>query len=98
MDERLRAFLWLLGSAGAGGALGAAFGAAAGALYWRSGGASGTRLALWVVERIGRFADRDFSRPTKGALVGGVDGFLFLGVLATLFGAVAVRGGPEHMA
>src|SRR3954465_10633708 len=98
MDERLHAFLWILGSFGVGGALGAGFGAVAGALYWRSGGASGTRLALRLVEKGGRFAERDLPRPAKGALVGAVDGFLFLGTLGTVFGAVAVRGGPEHMA
>src|SRR5215468_8737830 len=70
MDERLRAFLWILSSAGTGGALGAAFGAIAGALYWRSGGSSGTWLAHWVVDKLARFGEREFAPTTKGALVG----------------------------
>jgi hypothetical protein len=98
MDERLQAFLWILGSFGGGGALGAGFGAIAGALYWRSGGASGTRFALRVMELFRRFGEHDFSPTTKGALVGAVDGFLFLSVLGTLFALVALRGGPEHLA
>jgi hypothetical protein len=96
MDERLQAFLWILGSFGVGGALGATFGAVAGGLYWRAGGAAGTRLAQRVVDAFGRFAERDFTVTTKGALVGAIDGFVFLGVVGTLIGVVAMRGGPEH--
>ncbi len=93
MDERLRAFAWILGSGCGGGALGAVFGALAGALYWRSGRSSGTRLALGVAEAFRRLSAREMSRPAQGALVGGVDGCLFLGLVGTVVGAAAVYGG-----
>ena len=93
MDERVRVFLWLLGWGCGGAVLGAAFGALAGALYWRSGRASGTRLALHVAETFGRLAGRELSPGAKGGLVGALDGFLFLGVVGTVVGAVLLRGG-----
>jgi hypothetical protein len=99
MDERVRAFLWILGSGCGGGALGTAFGALAGAIYWRSGRSSGTRLALGFGSAFERFAGRALSRSAKGAVVGAVDGGVFLGLVGTCLGAVAVyRGGlPEEM-
>ena len=99
MDERLRAFAWILGCGCFGAALGTLFGALAGALYWRNGRASGTRLGLYVAESFGRFAGRAPSRTTKGGLVGAVDGFLFLGTIGALVGSAAVYTGkmPEDV-
>jgi hypothetical protein len=98
MDERMRAFAWILGSGCGGGALGAVFGALAGALYWRSGRSSGTRLAQGIAETFTRLAGREMSRPAHGALVGAVDGCLFLGVVGTILGVVAVYGGaPDEV-
>jgi hypothetical protein len=89
VDPKAQAFLWILGSAGFFAALGAVFGAVTGALYWKSGRASGTALGLGVAERFERAARRRPSPARKGALVGAVDGFFFLGVLGVLVGAVA---------
>jgi hypothetical protein len=93
MDARLSAFAWILASGCFGAVVGTLFGAVAGALYWRSGRASGTRLSLGFAETVRRFAGREFSRPAKGALIGAVDGFLFLGGVGTVVGALAVYGG-----
>src|SRR4051812_42807356 len=89
MDDRFQAFLWILGSAAFFGALGAAFGAVSGALAWRTGKTSGTSVGLGVAETFARVAERDLSPGRKGALVGAVDGFLFLATLGVLVGAVA---------
>src|SRR6516165_9035477 len=93
MDERLRAFAWILGSGCFGAGLGTAFGALAGTLYWRSGRTSGTRMGHHVAEAFGRIFGRELSRPAKGGLVGAVDGFLFLGAAGTAVGAAAVYCG-----
>src|SRR5262245_1418830 len=89
MDDRLEAFLWILGSAGFFGALGAAFGALSGALAWRSGRTSGTGLGLAAAEAFARVAEKELTPGRKGALVGAVDGFLFLTAFGLLIGSVA---------
>jgi hypothetical protein len=89
VDAKLQAFLWILGSAGFFATLGSAFGAVTGALYWRSGRTSGTGLGLYFAGQLERTARRESTRAEKGALVGAVDGFLFLGAVGVTVGAVA---------
>ena len=93
MDERLRTFVWILGSGCFGAALGILFGGLAGLLYWRSGKASGSRLAHRLIAAFVRLSRRDLSHTAKGGLVGAVDGFLFLGTVGTILGAITILGG-----
>lgn len=86
MDERLRLFLWILGCGGTFGLLGSAFGSLAGFLAWRSGRVAGTALGMSVARAFARVARREYSPGQQGAIVGAVDGLLFLGVLGGLFG------------
>ncbi len=95
MDARLRTFAWILGSGCFGAMVGIVFGALAGALYWRSGRASGTRLGLLIADAFGRFSRRPLSRTTRGSLIGAVDGLLFLGVVGTLLGVAGVASGRD---
>jgi hypothetical protein len=95
MDDRLRIFLWILGGGGTFGLLGSVFGGLAGFLAWRSGRAAGTTLGLGVARAFARAARREHSPGQQGAIVGAVDGLLFLGVLGGLFGLWgAFRGDP----
>src|SRR5690348_7176901 len=87
MDDRLRICLWMVGVGGFGSVLGGAFGALTAALYARSGGAAGTRWARRVVENFLRFAERQPSPTSRAALIGAVDGYLFLGILGLIAGA-----------
>jgi hypothetical protein len=88
VDERVRTFLVVAGCGGFLGLLGALFGAITGALYWRSGKASGTAWGLRVADAFARAAQRQLEPGVRGALVGAVDGFLFLGLVGTAAGAV----------
>jgi hypothetical protein len=92
MDERVRLFAWIAGSGGVFGLLGAGFGALAGLVYWRGGKAAGTGLALRVAQAFEKTDERPLSRSSKGAIVGAVDGFLFLAVVGILLGAVVAHG------
>src|SRR5262249_41481078 len=89
VDPKFQAFLWILGGGGFFAALGAAFGAVTGAVYWRGGRSSGTAVGLGVAAMFERAAGHASTRAAKGALVGAVDGFVFLGTLGVLVGAVA---------
>ena len=89
MDNRFEAFLWILGSASFFGALGAAFGAISGAIAWKNGRTSGTGLGLRTAEAFARISECELTPGRKGALVGAVDGFLFLATLGLLVGTVA---------
>jgi hypothetical protein len=93
MDANLQVFLWLAGGGGFFAVLGGLFGAVAGALYWHSGRASGTAFGLGVAQAFARVADKELSRPGRGAITGAADGVLFLGPLGILAGAVVVSGG-----
>jgi hypothetical protein len=86
----MQLFLWVLGSGGFFAALGAVFGALSGGLYWKSGRVCGTSAGLRFAEAFARFSEREMSPARKGALVGAADGFLFLGLVGALLGAVAV--------
>jgi hypothetical protein len=85
MDDRLRVFALVLGSGGFCAVLGAVFGAVTGATYWGSGKAAGTALGLRVARALA--GGRELSRQARGAIVGAVDGLLFLGILGALAGA-----------
>lgn len=91
MDERTHTFLLLLGFSAYGGFLGAAFGASAGYVYWASGRASGTAVALAVARALARVAGSTPPRARQGAIVGAVDGFLFLGLTALIVGFLLHR-------
>jgi hypothetical protein len=96
MDERTRLFLWVLAGGGFFALLGAAFGALTGALTWRSGRAAGTGLGLAVARAFARVADAELSPTRTGALVGGVDGAAFLGVVGAIIGYVAGARRPAE--
>jgi hypothetical protein len=85
MDERLRVFAVVLGSGGFCALLGGLFGAVAGATYWGSGKAAGTVFGLTVARVIA--GGQEMSRKAQGAVVGAVDGLVFLGTLGSLAGA-----------
>jgi len=87
MDDRLRIFLWIAGSGVFGGLLGGLFGAVAGLVYWRSGKASGTFFGLTMARAVARASERELSPGMRGAIVGAIDGVLFLGILGTIGGA-----------
>jgi hypothetical protein len=89
MDERLLLFVWLVGSAGYFGLLGAAFGALAGNISWRQGRPVGTAIGLGVLRNVERVARQRFTPGGQGSLVGAVDGFLFLAGIGLVFGLVA---------
>jgi hypothetical protein len=85
MDDRLRVFAVVLASGGFCAVLGGLFGAVTGATYWGSGKAAGTVFGLSVARALA--GGQELSRKAHGAIVGAVDGILFLGVLGTLAGA-----------
>jgi hypothetical protein len=93
VDERTETFLLLLGCGAFGGLLGAAFGAIAGALSWGGGRAAGTAAGLAVARAVARVSRTEPTRVGRGALVGAVDGFLFLGLVALGVGFLLHRFG-----
>jgi hypothetical protein len=97
MDEKLRILGWIAGSGGFFAVLGLAFGALAGALYARGGRRAGTGLGLAVAHAMARAGGKELSLIAQGAIVGAVDGFLFLGVLGSLAGAVGVSSGGVRL-
>lgn len=99
MDERLRVFAMVLGSGGFCAVLGGLFGAVTGATYWGSGRAAGTVFGLRVARALA--GGQELPRKTYGAIVGAIDGFLFLGLLGSLAGAFlahARHGEGEYLA
>lgn len=95
MDDRLRIFIWILGSGGSLALLGAAFGAIVGYIHVSNGGGAGTTFGLTVARAVENAAGKELSSTRKGAIIGAADGFLFLGVLGVLFGAFqGYRGTP----
>jgi hypothetical protein len=97
MDDRTETFVLLLSCAVSGGALGAALGAVAGALSWSGGRAAGTGLALAVARAVTRVSRVKPTPTGRGALVGAVDGFLFLGLVALGVGFLLRRFGQVPM-
>lgn len=96
MDERLLIALCLVVGGGLGAFLGAAFGAMAGLQYAQSGGAAGTGFGRWVADTFARAGQREMTSTRRAVLIGAADGFVFLGVVGLLAGAVvAVFGRPD---
>ncbi len=85
MDDRLRVFALVLGCGGFCALLGGVFGAITGATYWGSGKAAGTAVGLRVARAFA--GGQELSRKAHGALVGAIDGLVFLGVVGVLTGA-----------
>jgi hypothetical protein len=90
MDDRLRVFAVVLGSGGFCAVLGGLFGALTGATYWGSGKAAGTVVGLTVARALA--GGRELSRKAHGAIVGAIDGIVFLGVVGSLAGAFLAHG------
>jgi hypothetical protein len=93
MDERLRIFLWMVSGGGLGAVLGGAFGGLTGVLYAQSGGAAGTALGRRVADAFARAGERELSLVQRAAIVGVADGFLFLGVVGIVAGALVATVG-----
>src|SRR4051812_49889670 len=93
MDERVRAFAWVLASGGFFGLLGGAFGALVGHLTFRSGRAAGGAAGLGVADALARVAGEQLPPGRKAVLVGAVDGLLFLGAVGTAVGLPAAAKG-----
>jgi hypothetical protein len=93
MDAKLQTFLCLAGGGGFFAVLGGLFGAVAGALYWRSGRASGTTFGLGVARAFERVSEEEQSPVVRGAITGAADGVLFLGTLGVLAGGCVAYGG-----
>lgn len=92
MDERLRICLWMVGGGGLGVGLGAAFGALTAVMYSRSGGTAGTRLARGIVAKF-QDTPEENSSSDRTALIGAVDGSLFLGTLGLVAGVLLGASG-----
>jgi hypothetical protein len=94
MDERFANLVWILGFGGGCALLGALFGAVSAAIHWGRGNATGTIIGLEVARAFERGARNEFSPRVKGAIVGGVDGLVFLGVVGTVVSTIIVWSGP----
>jgi hypothetical protein len=94
MDDRLRVFAVVLGSGGFCAVLGGLFGALTGATYWGSGKAAGTVFGLRVARALA--AGRELPRKAHGAIVGAIDGMIFLGAVGSLAGAFLAHRGPDE--
>lgn len=73
--------------------IGAAFGAAAGVLARRQGHMPGSSWASALADRLACLRRKDFSPVGRGAVVGAVDGFLFLAFLGSAIGLIAGTNG-----
>jgi hypothetical protein len=93
MDERLRICLWMVGGGGLGAILGGTFGALTGVLHAQSGGAAGTGFGRRVADAFARTAEEEVSPARRAAMSGAADGFLFLGLLGLVAGALLGASG-----
>jgi hypothetical protein len=96
MDDRVQVLLCALTGAGLFGLLGALFGAAAGARHRAGGRAAGGALGLAAARALVKARGRDLSDVATGAVVGGVDGLTFLGVVGTVVGLVYGYSGESR--
>jgi hypothetical protein len=92
VDERLLTFARVLACAGFFGLLGAAFGGLVGHLAWRRGRPAGSFAGLTVARAMARVTRQESSPGRTGALIGAVDGLLFLGLSGIALGLLAARG------
>src|SRR5947209_6464913 len=88
-EDRLRIVLCTFLGAFLFAVIGAAFGGLAGALGWATGKASGGALGKRVAAALTRFTGKDFSPTVTGAIVGGSEGAIVLGVLGAIAGGLA---------
>jgi hypothetical protein len=95
MEERQTLFLWALVSGGFGAALGTAFGATVGAITWRDGRVAGTFIGFGLARAYERAVRCELAAATKGAVVGGTDGAVFLGTVGILVGALVAWRVPR---
>jgi hypothetical protein len=96
MDDRVRIFLCVLAGASAFAVLGGVFGAVAGAWQRAGGHVSGGAIGVWVTKALERARRSPLPDLTAAAVVGGVDGAVFLGVLGCLFGGAVGWAGEGH--
>jgi hypothetical protein len=95
MDDRLRICLWMVGGGGVGAVLGCAFGALTAALYARSGGGAGTGWARRLADAFLNAESHQPSPTSRAAFVGALDGFVFLGILGLVGGALLGLSGQS---
>jgi hypothetical protein len=93
MDDRLRIFLWIVGGGAFGAVLGGAFGGLTGALFAQSGGAAGTGFGRRVADAFAQTSLHPPSPLRRATLTGAADGFLFLGLLGIVAGALLGASG-----
>jgi hypothetical protein len=96
MDPGVRTFLWVVATGGFFAVLGGVFGCITGVITWKGGRAAGTFVGASVAQAFARAAGKELSRTTRGALTGGVDGFVFLGLLGTVIGAIVAWQRPQE--
>jgi hypothetical protein len=89
MDDSLVVFGWTLGGAVAFGLLGLLFGGFVGWFNGASGRASGTILGRKVAAALSRLSEREMNDVQRGALIGAVDGAIFMGAVGLLVGLIA---------
>ncbi len=88
-DSRLLLFGWTLLGMATFALLGSLFGGLAGGLSWYHGRAAGSGFAVRIARALARLGEGELSPLAMGALVGAVDGAVFLGLLGGLLGLAA---------
>jgi hypothetical protein len=96
MDDRVQLFLSAVSAAALFGVFGGVFGAVAGAMARAGGRAAGGILGLAAARALVRVRGRELSDVAVGAIVGGVDGFTFLGAAGTVCGLIYGYAAPER--
>jgi hypothetical protein len=92
VDEQLLTFGRVLACGGFFALVGAAFGGLVGHLAWMRGRPAGSVPGLTVARAMARITGREGSPGATGAVVGAVDGFLFLGLSGVALGLLAAKG------
>jgi hypothetical protein len=95
MGEQQTLFVCALASGGFGAAVGTAFGATVGAITWSDGRVAGTFIGFGLARAYERAARHELTPTTKGAVVGGTDGAVFLGAVGILVGALVAWRMPS---
>src|SRR5262249_37052480 len=92
MDANLSPAAWALIGALAFAPVGAVFGALAGAFARRNGHFPGSPAGRAAAQALARLREGELSQTAHGALVGGTDGALFLGLVGAGVGLLAGSG------